>query len=153
MQRNESHSRRQNRNKVQQKTNLEDSTLISIDKNENTKKESSKQIQDLKDINGKAISNKIVTINALEHTNLLDKWINFTNNINMQILENLKEHQNNYKLVYNNWQNLSDGIIKGFWGNLQFFSMMDSHSLYSEIGDLKDNIRQLKNRLNKLEKK
>ena len=72
MSRHDSHSTKQNSNNSQQKTNLEDSTSILIEPNINTEEESYNQIQELKDINGKFISDKSAKINALEHTNLLD---------------------------------------------------------------------------------
>ena len=153
MSRHDSHRTEQNSNNSQQKTNLEDTTSISIEPNVNTEEESYNQIQELKDINGKVISDKSTKINVLEYTNLLDNWMNFTNNMNMQILENSEKYKNNYKRVYNNWWNLSFAIITDFRGNLQLFSLIGTRSLYSEIGDLKDKIKQLENRLNKLEKR
>lgn len=126
MPRRKSHRRRQNHRKLEPETNLKDPT--SIEPNVNTEEESYKILQDLKEISGKVISDKSAKINAPEYSNLLDNWMTFTNNMNSQAMENIKEHQNDYERMYSNWRNLSDAIITELTTTVQRND--DYHELY-----------------------
>ena len=81
------------------------------------------KIKDLKDIGGKSVTKK-----NTEYNSLVESWMDFTNRMNSQFMENMREQQNEYERMYGNWMNMSGIVTNELTKNMQ-----DDETNYQEL--------------------